>query len=104
MILKILDCATKSRKCLKVKKKKNFTPLSFLTPNAYGHMKKRVPKYCGRKSFLHDEQYCGKFLPMFGDLINSRLLKNGSHRLNLHGISQKKTSFVAYGLNKAKIR
>jgi len=32
-LLKILDCDTKLRKCLKVEKKKNFTPLSFLAYN-----------------------------------------------------------------------
>ena len=82
-LLKILDCGTKFRKCLKVEKKKNFSLLSSLAPNPYGPKKKRVLKYHGRKLFLQDEQHCGKSLPMFGDLINSRLLRNGSPRLNI---------------------
>ena len=103
-LLIILDCDTKFRKYLKVQKKKNFTLLSFLAPNPYGLKKKRVPKYHGRKLILQDEQHCSKSLPMFGDLINSRLLRNGSRGLNLCETSRRETSFVVYGLPKVKIR
>jgi len=77
---KILDCSIKSRKCIKVERKKNFTSLCCL---GYGPKKNRAPKYCFRKSFLQDELYSGKFLPMVRDRINSRPLRNGLCRLNL---------------------
>jgi len=49
---KILDCGVKSRKCVKIEGKKNFTSLIFLTSNNFEYKKKRVSRFGQATSFL----------------------------------------------------
>jgi len=63
--LKILNYGVKSRKCVKIKGKKNFTSLILLTSNNFEPKKKRVSRFGRSVSFLD----CGK-------LLTSRLSTN----------------------------
>ena len=49
---KILDCGVKSRKCVKIEGKKNFTLLIFLTSNNFVYKRKRVSRFGQTTSLL----------------------------------------------------
>ena len=49
---KIVDCSVKSRKCVKIKGKKDFISLIFLTSNNFESKKKRVSRFGRTASFL----------------------------------------------------
>ena len=101
-VLKILDCGVKSRKCVKIEGKKNFTSLIFLTSNNFETMKKRVLRFDRSASFLN----CRKLLtPHLGSnnefLVAFNPLKNLSGQGN---IEASQWHMVSYGLPKVKIR
>jgi len=92
---KILICGIKSRKCVKVKGKKNFTPLFLLTSNNFVSKKKRLSRFGRKASFLKNSK---KSVHIYEMLLISHLgtndqfpmvfnpLKNSSRQEKIGGI------------------
>ena len=107
---KILDCGIKSRKCVKIEGKKNFTSLIFLTSNNFESKKKRVSRFGRATSFLKKSK---KNAHVRGILLIPHLCTNNEFSIvfdpleNLSGqgnIGASQTHMVSYGSPKVKIR
>ena len=107
---KILDCGIKSRKCVKIEGKKNFTSLIFLTSNNFESKKKRVSRFGRATSFMKKSK---KNTLVRGILLIPHLCTNNEFSIvfdpleNLSGqgnIGASQTHMVSYGSPKVKIR
>ena len=107
---KILDSGVKSRKCVQIEGKENFTSLLFLASNNFEPKMKRVSRFCWATSFFKKSK---KNAHVRGILLTPNLCTNNEFSIafdtpeNLSGqrnIGASQRHMVSYGLPKVKIR
>ena len=107
---KILDCSTKSRKCVNIARRTNFTSLILLTCNNLEPKVKRVKKFDRRALLLQKStknlHVRGKLLTLHFDTNNqfSIVFKPSEKSGTVKKIEDLQWNMASYGLPKVKIR
>ena len=104
---KILGCGIKSKKCVKIERKKNFTSLILLTFDNLELKMKTVSKFDRRASFLQklmNVHRCGKLLTLHFDIndLFSIIFKSPESSSKVEKIEE--WNMVSYGLLRVKMR